>query len=331
VLPFLREGLLPNIFGNGPDDSAYDSADAALWFARAVLLYDRAGGDADLLHTQLLPALLAIAAAYRRGAPLGLKVDGDGLLEAGAGDKNATWMDARTAEGPVTPRDGQPVELNALWCSLLAHACELGWRFGELEGLGELELLHRRAAAAFPLRFWSGSAGHLADRVVAGKPDLTVRPNMVLAAALEFCPMTRSQRRGVVQKARAVLLTPRGLRTLAPGEPGYQGRYQGGPEQRDRAYHQGTAWPWLLGCYVEAALRAAEAAELPAVRQELRAVLDGFLPEVDRQGLNHVSEVFDGDAPQRGGGTFAQAWNTGELLRARALLASWPEALELRP
>ncbi len=130
----------------------------------------------------------------------------------------------------------------------------------------------------------------------------------------------RAQRAGVVAVAEAELLTPRGLRTLSPKDPAYRGRYRGGPEQRDAAYHQGTVWPWLAGAYVEAALRAAERSELPAVRARLRAWLDGFVPELDHIGLDHVSEVFDGDLPQAPGGTFAQAWNTGELLRAEALV-----------
>jgi glycogen debranching enzyme len=143
---------------------------------------------------------------------------------------------------------------------------------------------------------------------------------MVLAAALPSSPLTVAQRAAVVQKCKAELLTPRALRTLSPHDPAYRGRYEGDTEARDLAYHQGPVWPWLGGCYVEAALRAAPKKELPKVRTELRAWLDSFLPELDRAGLDHVSEVFDGDAPQRPGGTFAQAWNTGELLRALAML-----------
>ena len=145
---------------------------------------------------------------------------------------------------------------------------------------------------------------------------------MLMAAALARSPLTAEQRAGVVQKARAELLTPCGLRTLSPRDAEYRGRYRGGIETRDAAYHQGTVWPWPGGFYVEAALQAAAPGERADVVAELSRWLDGFATELDRAGLEHVSEVFDGDAPHRPGGTFAQAWNTGELLRAFALVRS---------
>ncbi|MBL8729122.1 MAG: glycogen debranching enzyme family protein [Planctomycetes bacterium] len=312
ALPFLRRGLLPNIYGRAPGDSHYGSCDAALWFALAVQRYALAGGSRQRLRDEFVPALRHIAEAYTAGTELGLRVDGDGLLLAGSMDLNATWMDARTSRGPVTPRAGLPVEIQALWYSLLALLVELGET--------SFTAARDRCGAAFLRQFWLEHAGHLADRVEHGVADASVRPNMVLAAGLPASPLTTAQRAAVVRKAKAELLTPRGLRTLSPHDPAYRGRYEGGTDARDLAYHQGTAWPWLGGCYVEAALRAATKKDLPRVRAELRAWLDGFLPELDRAGLDHVSEVFDGDEPQRPGGTFAQAWNTGELLRALALL-----------
>jgi glycogen debranching enzyme len=141
---------------------------------------------------------------------------------------------------------------------------------------------------------------------------------MVIAAALELSPLSQEQRAAIVQRAELELLTPRGLRTLSPRDPDYRGRYGGGPEQRDLAYHQGTAWPWLVGFYVEAALRARGATDENL--SALRALVDGFDAELAAHGLNHVDEVYDGDPPHRPGGCFAQAWSTGELLRARKLL-----------
>jgi glycogen debranching enzyme len=144
---------------------------------------------------------------------------------------------------------------------------------------------------------------------------------MLVAAALPRSPLAVAQRAGVVAKAKAELVTPVGLRTLSPLDPAYRGRYSGGVETRDGAYHQGTAWPWLAGFHVEAALAAAGKKGRAAAGAALREWLDGFAPELGRAGLDHVSEVFDGDPPHRPGGTFAQAWNTGELLRAYALVA----------
>ncbi len=312
ALPFLRGGLLPNIYGASIEDSHYGSCDAALWFALAVVRYAAAGGEEARIKGEYLPALRSIADAYIAGTGLGLAVDAEGLLRAGRPDLNATWMDARTSRGPVTPRDGLPVEIQSLWYSLLAFLVE--------RGETRFTTARDRCGAAFVQAFWLADGEYLADRVRNGVPDPSVRPNMVIAAALPHSPLSIAQRAGVVAKARAELLTPRGLRTLSPRDPAYRRRYEGGVEQRDGSYHQGTVWPWLGGFFVEAALRAAAKAEQASVRAELRSWLDGFLPELDRAGLDHVSEVFDGDAPHRPGGTFAQAWNTGELLRALALL-----------
>jgi len=318
ALPYLRRGLLPNIYGRTPADSHYGSCDAALWFALAVQRYALAGGDRDRLRDEFVPALRHIAEAYVAGTELGLRVSADGLLLAGSKDLNATWMDARTHRGPVTPRQGQPVEIQALWYSLLALLVD--------QGETSFTAARDRCGKAFLQQFWLAEGGYLADRVENGEADPTVRPNMVLAAALPSSPLTVAQRAGVVKKVQAELLTPRGLRTLSPQDPAYRGRYDGGIDARDLAYHQGTVWPWLSGCYVEAALRAANRKQQPKVRAELRAWLDGLLPELDRAGLDHVSEVFDGEPPQNPGGTFAQAWNTGELLRALQLLDEPPPA-----
>jgi predicted glycogen debranching enzyme len=311
ALPFLRRGLLPNVYGATPADSHYDSCDAALWFALAVQRYADAGGDAGFVADELLPALVAIARAYEEGSELGLAVDADGLLRAGRADLNATWMDARTKDGPVTPRAGLPVEIQALWHSLLAFLAE-----HDAEWQGPRD----RCGKAFVRAFWLADGKRLADRVHDGVADASVRPNMLVAAALPRSPLSAAQRAGCVAAAEAELLVPIGLRTLSPRDGAYRGRYEGDQERRDRAYHQGTAWPWLAGFYVEAALRAAPRAH-KRTAAKLRAWLDGMAPELDRAGLGHVSEVFDGDAPHRPGGTFAQAWNTGELLRALALVA----------
>ena len=313
-LPFLDRGLLPNIYGEDVDQSHYGSCDAALWFALAVMRYDAAGGDQDLIERRWAPALLGLVTAYRRGAPLGLKVGEDGLLRAGSEHLNATWMDARTSAGPVTPRHGMPVELQAVWYALLAFLAEREGRGGEIAGLRDA------CGAAFLEAFWVADAGCLADRVHDGVQDRAVRPNMLVSAALSRSPLSRAQRAAVVDVAREVLVTPCGLRTLAPADERYVGTYGGGAEERDNAYHQGTVWPWLAGFYVEAALRAASSADRPGVAAAQLAWLDVLLArELERGGSEHVSEVFDGDPPHRPGGTFAQAWNTGELLRAHQL------------
>ncbi|MCA8948273.1 MAG: glycogen debranching enzyme family protein [Planctomycetes bacterium] len=317
ALPFLRRGLLPNIYGATVADSHYGSCDAALWFALAVQRYADAGGDEARLADAYVPALASIADSYLAGTDLGMHVADDGLLLAGSAELNATWMDAQTSSGPVTPRAGHPIEIQALWYALLAFLVE--------RGLGRFEAERTRCGKAIVREFWLAEPKYLADCVLAGRPDPSVRPNMLVAAALSRSPLKRAERAGVVAVAEAELVTPCGLRTLSPQSVAYQGRYAGGTEARDRAYHQGTVWPWLAGFYVEAALRAATPKQRRAVEARLLRWLDGFAPELDRAGLEHVSEVFDGDPPQRPGGTFAQAWNTGELLRAFALVEAGTE------
>lgn len=315
ALPFLHRGLLPNIYGRDVADSRYNSCDAALWFALAVQRFADGGHDPELVERRLLPALRSIVDAYREGAELGLVSAADGLLHAGGPELNATWMDAQTSDGPVTPREGLPVEIQALWYSLLAFLVERG-------GDRPLEELRDRCGRSFVKQFWLKGDGCLADRVHEGVADRSVRPNMLVAAALPRSPLSNAQRQGTVKVAEQQLVTPVGLRTLSPQDPRYIGRYQGGVDERDNAYHQGTVWPWLCGFFVEASLRGAPKRSKKKLAQERLDWLRGVLVELDRAGLGHVSEVFDGDEPRRPGGTFAQAWNTGELLRARALCAA---------
>jgi len=319
ALPYLQDGLLPNIYGANRASSHYGSVDASLWFARAVLLYDRAGGTKTRLRREYLPALIQIAEAYRAGSAPGIQALGIGcdegmLIRAGTPELNPTWMDARIPAGAVTPRHGYAVEICALWYSLLAHIAELcppGARRADWKGVA------RAAGRSFLDRFWLEKPGHLADVWREDDVDERVRPNMVLAASLELSPLRKRQRARILSRARRDLLTPVGLRTLAPDEPGYIPRYEGDPEARDGAYHQGTVWPWLLGFYCEASLRVD--GKKPN-RARLRALFETLADELDAGGLGHIAEVYDAEAPQRRGGTFAQAWSTAEALRALALI-----------
>ncbi|MDP6424408.1 MAG: amylo-alpha-1,6-glucosidase, partial [Planctomycetota bacterium] len=229
AVPFLQRGLLPNIYGVSSADSHYGSVDAALWFARCVRLYQTAGGTS--VHNGLATALEDIANAYLAGTDLGIECDTGCLIRAGSVDINPTWMDARTPDGPVTPRNGYPVEINALWYSLLAH-------LAELTGSDEWRRYARQAGESFVERFWLDE-GYLADVWNEGAVDRSVRPNMVIAAALELSPLSQEQRASIVARAKAELLTPYGLRTLSPKSAAYVPRYAGDTVTRDYAYHQG--------------------------------------------------------------------------------------------
>lgn len=318
ALPFLKNGLLPNIYGRDVASSHYGSADAALWFSRAVRLYMQAGGDQGFIKGELLPALISIAEAYLRGTDLGLRVDDEGLLFAGSEELNATWMDAQYGGEPVTPRAGAPVELNALWYALL----------GSLEELHEGEPMREEArrwrqqadktAESFLRRFWLPDQRHLADVWDGERADGTLRPNQILAAAMDLSPLSIGKRTDVVAAVESVLLTPRGLRTLDPRDERYVGCYQGDSKARDLAYHQGTVWPWLLGMFTEASLRV-QSVDSVHVRS-LAEILNDFADHITEHGLGSVAEVFDGDPPHRPAGCPAQAWSVAEVLRSLVLL-----------
>lgn len=317
ALPFLRNGLLPNIYGATPELSHYGSVDASLWFARAARLYRQAGGDLELCLGPLRNALAEIRSTYAAGTNLGIRGDSGGLVQAGGPDLNPTWMDAQTSKGPVTPRAGCPVEIAALWILLLAELLELETDRAQR---AELEAALKLANAAFRKRFWMEKEGQLADLWTEDGQDRSLRPNAVLAAAMDTTPLNNSERKRLLARVDDELLTDVGLRTLSPRDPAYVPHYRGGTDERDGAYHQGTVWPWLLGSYVELCLLARGATGKETKR--LDALFVGVERELLRAGLGHVSEVFDGDTPRQPGGTMAQAWNTAELLRARALLAS---------
>ena len=223
----------------------------------------------------------------------------------------------------VTPRHGCAVEMNALWYQLLAHLEDIHRRRGDAHEVRVWGRRKRVVGKSFLELFWLPDDHYLADRASEEGVDRSMRPNMVIAAALEWSPLSRGMRTDVVKCAQAELLTPFGLRTLEPRHPAYVGRYGGNQETRDRAYHQGTVWPWLLGFFCEAYLRAY--GSTPRRVEYVQRLLDAFEEQLSRCGLDHVSEVFDGDPPHRPGGTIAQAWNTAELLRAYRLLQEPPQ------
>ncbi|MBN3763201.1 amylo-alpha-1,6-glucosidase [Burkholderia sp. Ac-20365] len=311
----ISQGMCPNRFPDYGDEPEYNSVDASLWFAVSVHDYLATGHASDATRGRLQEAVDTILSGYTQGTRYNIRADEDGLLRAGVPGVQLTWMDAKVGDWVVTPRIGKPVEVQALWFNALRIAARWNARWGEAAD---------RVAAAFVQRFIDPQTGALFDNVdvdhVAGTVDRSIRPNQIFAAGgLPFALVEGDTARAVVAQVEAHLLTPLGLRTLSPEDPAYRGRYQGGPLERDGAYHQGTVWPWLLGPFVEAWLRV----QLPDenVRSAARARFLGPLDaHLDRAGLDHVSEVADGDAPHTPGGTPFQAWSLGERLRIGVLL-----------
>jgi predicted glycogen debranching enzyme len=317
-------GMLPNRFPDRPDEAPeYNSVDAALWYVVAVHEYLEAAASAGLpsdcrfcggASGCLERAVLAILEGYAGGTRHGIRMDADGLLAAGAPGVQLTWMDAKVGDWVVTPRIGKPVEVQALWINALRVGAGLDARWREVE---------QRARAAFEARFWNEAQGCLFDVVDAdhepGRLDAAFRPNQVFAVGGLPFPLLEGERaRRVVDAVEARLLTPLGLRSLAPEEPGYAPRYEGGVRERDGAYHQGTVWPWLLGPFVEAWLRVRN--EGAGARAEARRrFLEPLQRHLEEAGLGHVSEIADGAAPHAPRGCPFQAWSVAEAIRLQRL------------
>ncbi|MHC5023828.1 MAG: amylo-alpha-1,6-glucosidase [Planctomycetota bacterium] len=312
-----RNGLIPNRFDDRDGSPEYNTVDASLWFVHALCEYGRAMGER--VSDDLLDAAREVIAAYRRGTDFGIRVDADGLVPAGDETTQLTWMDAARDGVVFTPRHGKAIEINALWHHALLCLAEMSDDDEEAAALRE-----QAGAAALAIRigFWWPERECLHDVLAPDgsgwAPDGKLRPNQVIAAALRHSPLTREQRRAIVIVARDHLLTPYGLRTLDREDPEYRGRYEGDLMQRDAAYHNGTVWPWLIGPFAEAILRAGDFSD--AARAEARQVIQPLLAALDVGCLGQLAEVYDGDAPHRPSGCPAQAWSMAEVLRLHALV-----------
>jgi predicted glycogen debranching enzyme len=317
-----RVGLIPNILGTGPEaGDAYNSVDASLWFFRAIQEYDRRSGDRKGVITRLLPTMEHLVDHLLAGKAEHVRIRPDGLFEVSPAGASFTWMDACVNGQAVTPRDGLAVDLNAMWYNALRYVCELQEvRDGKGRADAALVAAAERAQASFTSTFWVKDGDYLADVVRNGVQDRSVRPNQLVAVAVEHSPLTRSRMHGVVERCRRELVTPVGLRTLSPADPRYVARYEGSPTVRDSSYHQGTVWPWLIGLYADACLRAA--GETPEVKRYLRELFRPlYTTHLREGGLLSVSEILDGEAPRRPRGCFAQAWSIAEVIRVLAITA----------
>ncbi len=322
----VRDGLIPNLFPEGDREGLYHTADATLWFFHALHRYLEVTRDAETLRL-LLPALLDIVDHHLQGTRFGIGVDPqDGLLRQGAEGYQLTWMDAKVGDWVVTPRRGKAVEINALWYNALrlleGWARQEGTRREETaRHLGEHA---ERCREAFNRRFWYAEGGYLYDVVdgtVNGEPgdDPACRPNQVFAISLAHPVLDRERWEPVLRVVTERLLTPVGLRSLAPGHPDYKPCYDGDLRARDAAYHQGTVWGWLIGPYVDAWLRVH-----PGEAARARQLLEGFVPHLSEACLGSISEVFDAEEPYTPRGCVAQAWSVAEVLRCWVKTATSP-------
>ncbi|MCC7141321.1 MAG: glycogen debranching enzyme family protein [Candidatus Eisenbacteria bacterium] len=337
----VSEGMLPNRFPDFGDQPEYNSVDASLWFIVAVGDFVRAWqserGPLPLDDFgRLERAVSAILNGYARGTRYGIRLDHDGLIACGQPGVQLTWMDAKLGDWVVTPRSGKPVEIQALWLNALRIGCSLLQPYLFEPSAGEDAARARQyldrwrewyavGFQSFQRRFWCDEGGYLYDLVDVehrpGTEDATLRPNQILAVGGLPIPLIDGDRaRRVVDEVSARLWTPLGLRTLPPGEPRYRGRYEGDVRARDSAYHQGTAWAWLLGAFVDAWVRVWGGTS-ESKREARRRYLEPLRRHLAEAGLGHVSEIADGDPPHSPRGCPFQAWSLGELIRIEELLA----------
>ena len=316
-VPFVRDGLVPNNFPDrAGDDPGYNTADASLWYLVATDRHLAATGDRTLVD-ELLPVARKIVDHHLAGTRFGIGVDpADGLLRAGSAGQALTWMDARIDDHAFTPRIGKPVEINALWYNALRILAS--W-LAASPGMAAAAAMYNghadRALAAFRRRFVRPGQDHLADVVDGPDGDeLRLRPNQLFAISLAYPLLEGEAAVRVLESTRRWLLTDLGLRTLGPGDPDYHARYLGDRYERDAAYHQGTAWTWLIGAFVDAHLR------LNGDPAAARRLLAPFAAHLLEAGLGSVSEIVDGDPPHTPRGCIAQAWGVAEVLRAYWLI-----------
>ncbi len=314
---YVKDGLIPNMFPEGNNAGLYHTADATLWFFHALSRYLKATNDRETLRI-LLPTLGRIVDAHFRGTHFNIHVDPvDGLLTQGQDGVQLTWMDAKVGDLVVTPRRGKAVELNALFYNALRLYERWLREAGDDPGAEVLAAHAARAEESFNRRFWIEKAGYCYD-VVDGfdnhegtpKDDDAFRPNQLLAISLDHPILQPDRWASVVDLSREKLLTPVGLRSLAPGHKDYKPKYFGNLPTRDMAYHQGTVWPWLIGPFIDA-FRKVYPNELAAARD----MLGGLEKQLNEGCVGSISEIFDAEPPYVQRGCVAQAWSVAEVLR----------------
>lgn len=325
---YIKDGLIPNLFPEGQTSGLYHTADATLWFFHALHRYLESTNDRHLL-THLLPKLIDIVGHHLRGTRFNIHVDpADGLLVQGQEGYQLTWMDAKVGDWVVTPRRGKAVEINALWYNalkLLESWLRESGRDDEAEGIaGHAE----KARESFNRRFWYEQGGYLYDVLDTpdGRDDPACRPNQIFPISLDYPILDEARWKPVLNVVKERLLTPFGLRSLAPGEKDYRPNYDGDLRARDAAYHQGTVWAWLIGPFIDAWLKVHD----DDVRTA-RSFLESFKPHLRQACVGSINEIFDAEPPFTPRGCCAQAWSVAEVLRAFVKTGGMSETIEPLP
>lgn len=308
------QGMLPNRFPDGADRPEFNTVDATLWFFEAVRAYLEHTGDEDFVRNELYAVLKDMIDWHVRGTRYNIRVLENGLLNAGEPGVQLTWMDAKVGDWVVTPRMGQPVEVQALWFNALKIMEGLAVRFDDNDAVEDFRKRAGLVWWAFNRLFWNQDKDCLYDVVNGEHRDGSIRPNQIIAVGLRHSMVSHHRAAKVLALVEQELLTPYGLRTLDQHDPNYRGRYEGNQWQRDAAYHQGTVWPWLIGPFISAYLKVHGSTQ--ETRRHVRTLLGPLEEQLNQGCLGQVAEIYDGSAPQFERGCFAQAWSVGQILQA---------------
>lgn len=313
----LNNGLFPQKWGRFHSD--YAAADSPLWlFWTIQKLANELDGNIEIWKNYKV-VFVEILNAYKNGTDYNIHMQENGLINADTMGIALTWMNAYSNGKPVTPRYGNPVEINALWYNAIAFALELANDNNDQEFVKEWTPVLEKTGNSFVETFWSDEKGYLADVYYQNNADWSVRPNQVIAVAMPYSPLDKEMKKSVLSMAKKDLLTTKGLRTLSPRNLKFEGTYEGNEQQREMAIHQGTIFPWLIGFFIEGYLKIHQRGGLSFVRN----IMDGFEEEMTNQCIGTISEVYDGNPPHIGRGAISQAWNIGEILRAYQIIENY--------
>ena len=308
--PFLKRGMFPDSIAS--NEPVYHSADAPLWYIWAVQHYTENHSSKKLTWGKFGSAIKKILEAYYNSLPYFIEVTPDGLLHAEKEKTALTWMNSYVRGIPVVQRAGLTIEINALWYNAIGFAVEMAEIAGEKEFAVYWKEMHVKVGKAFLNTFWSDGHEHLADVVRNGQADWAIRPNMVIAAAMKYSPLSTEQKKSILSVVKKKLLTKRGLRTLSPDHLRYKGIVEGNQDERESAIHQGAAWPWLMQFFVEAYLNIHHRGGLPFVKQ----LMEVFEEEMTEHCIGTLSEFYDGNPPYKARGATSVAWNVAGVFYA---------------
>ena len=319
----LHNGMFPNI--GKADHAAYNSADAPMWYFWAIqqfcrTLEEEEGEDAKKeIWKRYGKKMNEILSACRNRINAGLLLDDNYLIRSGLPGKALTWMDAVVDGVPVTPREGYAVEINALWYNAICFSLELAEAALDRRFIEDWKSIPEITAESFVNTFWMEDRGYLADFVNEGVQNTDVRPNQIFACSLEYSPISDRIKERVIATVRNQLMTPKGIRSLSPEHPDYKGSYEGDQATRDRAYHQGTIWPWLTGAFIEANLKLYGRQFIPVAKE----LIGGYEEDMMNHGISTIAEIYAGDPPHNPDGCPSQAWSVAEVLRSIKLIENY--------